>query len=105
MKIIPKGVEYIPHMVHTKGMFCKHTNIGMLCIPVYGMHWYYICKIYIQISYCIKNMCRWSHSIPTNLKNMVCLSILRWLWYGMYYIPVCGMYECYTCTNIMHTSY
>ena len=37
MKFIPKGVRYIPHMVHTLGMFCKHTNNGMLCIPLHGM--------------------------------------------------------------------
>ena len=24
-------------MVHTIGMFCKHTNNGMLCIPLHGM--------------------------------------------------------------------
>ena len=26
MKFIPKGVKYIPYMVHTIGMFCKHTQ-------------------------------------------------------------------------------
>ena len=25
---------------HTIGMLCKHTNNGMLCIPVYGMYRY-----------------------------------------------------------------
>ena len=41
MKYIPKGVKYIPQMVHTIGMFCKHTKNGMLYIPLYGMHWYW----------------------------------------------------------------
>ena len=38
MKNIPKGVKYIPRMVHTAGMLCKHTNNGMLCIPLHGMY-------------------------------------------------------------------
>ena len=44
---IPKGVKYIPHMVYAIGMKCKHTNSGMLCIPVYGM----IYVIYMYIPY------------------------------------------------------
>ena len=38
MKYIPKGVKYIPQVVHTIGMFCIHTKNGMLCISLYGMH-------------------------------------------------------------------
>ena len=35
-----KGVKYIPMKVHTMGMLCKHTNNGMLYIPLCALYLY-----------------------------------------------------------------
>ena len=45
MKYIPKGVKYIPQMVHTIGMFCKHTK--MVCYT-------YHCMVCTDIDICNK---------------------------------------------------